>query len=250
MAFPFSSKTIGTLARVIPQGYSDTDIGTLILEAGADPWAPESWSSKQARIQDLLTTMRADSTHDSRRAALDLARLVLQHGARGARTGSDHAPWFPDLRESLTADGWEYDVETARLIPTVPGVDVAEQSRMVSERLRHLGCDTPAGHYDQAVDAFARGNWASSNAQLRSALEGALPFVAERRTGDRPSNVKSTLQKLRDSNTLANGEFSYADGLWQMCQSNGPHLGLSDAEEARFRLVSVTAYLRLLLDRL
>jgi hypothetical protein len=249
MPFPFSSKTIGALARVIPKCYSDTDIGTLILEAQADPWEPESWSSKQARIQHLLKTMRADSTDESRRAALDVARLVLQHGAPSDEW-SEGAPWFPELRQSLTADGWEYDIETTRLVPTIPNVDMAEQSRRVSEQLRGLSCDTPSGHYDQAVDAFGRGNWASANAQLRSTLEGVVPFVAEQLSGDRPSNVKSALQKLQASNKLVGGEFSYADGLWQMCQSNGSHLGLSDAEEARFRLVCVTAYVRFLLDRL
>jgi hypothetical protein len=91
MPFPFSSKAIGTFSRVIPEGYSDADIGILILEAGADPWAPESWSSKKARVQALLTTMRVDSADESRRAALNLARLVLQHGPRNYEW-SDHAP--------------------------------------------------------------------------------------------------------------------------------------------------------------
>lgn len=37
--------------------------------------------------------------------------------------------------------------------------------------------------------------------------------------------------------------------LWRMCHTNGPHPGLSDADEARFRMQVVTATSRFLLKR-
>lgn len=249
MGFPFSSRTIAVLVRAIDAGYTDTHIGTLILEAEADSWAPDTWQNKQARLQTLLKMMRRDGSDDARRAALELARLVLVHGEPRSEW-SEPTSWFQEVLQALAADGWEYDTKGHRLVPRVPEVDVVEEIHSVSVQLQARGWQTSAGHYDQAVDAVGRGNWASANAQLRSTLEDLLPLVAERLTGHRPSNVQNALQKLQSGGHLANGEFSFSQGLWQMCQSSGSHPGLSDAEESRFRLTCVTAYLRYVLDRL
>lgn|GEM_PF-5327083 len=249
MGFPFSSRTVGVLVRSIDAGYTSATIGTLLLEAGADRWEPASWPNKQTRLQRLFASMRESSDPDVRHAAIDLATQVLRDGAR---PGSFHGPttWYEDVRAAVAADGWEYDVEARRLIPTVPGVDAVEYTDAVDRALAARGWTTAAGHYRQALDAFGRGNWASANAQLRSALEETLPLAASVVARARPNEVQAALDMLRSAGQLVDGEYSYAKGLWQLCQSQGSHPGLSDEEESRFRLVSVTAYLRFLLDRL
>lgn len=249
VSFPFSSRTIGVLVRSIDAGYTNATIGTLVLEAGADRWEPPSWPNKQTRLQQLFASMRQSSDPDVRRAAIDLVTQVLRDGSR---PNSFHGPttWYDEVRAAVAADGWEYDVDQRRLVPTVPGVDAVEYTDAVDGALTGRGWATAAGHYRQALNAFGRGNWASANAQLRSALEEALPLAASVVAGNRPNEVQAALDMLRAAGQLVDGEYSYAKGLWQLCQSQGSHPGLSDEEESRFRVVSVTAYLRFLLDRL
>jgi len=55
---------------------------------------------------------------------------------------------------------------------------------------------------------------------------------------------------MRDKGLLLDGEYDFARGLWQMCNARGPHASRSDAEEARFRFLAISAYARFLLSRL
>src|SRR5690606_15086493 len=141
VGFPFSSRTVGVLVRSIDAGYTSATIGTLLLEAGADRWEPASWPNKQTRLQRLFASMRESSDPDVRHAAIDLATQVLRDGAR---PGSFHGPttWYEDVRAAVAADGWEYDVEARRLIPTVPGVDAVEYTDAVDRALAARGWTT------------------------------------------------------------------------------------------------------------
>jgi hypothetical protein len=55
---------------------------------------------------------------------------------------------------------------------------------------------------------------------------------------------------MRDKGLLLDGEYDFARGLWEMCNARGSHAGRSDAEEARFRFLALSAYARFLLSRL
>jgi hypothetical protein len=246
VGLPFASRTVAVLVRAIDRGFSHADIGTLLLEAGADDWAPDQWSNKQTRLQQVFAGMRKDASPASEKAGLELARLVLVRGD----SSWGRADWFDDVEAALAADGWEYDSDAERLAPTVPGAKVAEEVEHVERELKARGWTTAAGHYRQALEAFGAGNWASANAQLRSLLEDLFPLAAEEVSGKRPREVRAALDGLVKRKFLADGEYDFARGLWQLCQSRGSHPGLSDEEEARFRLVAVTAYCRFLLDRL
>jgi hypothetical protein len=107
-----------------------------------------------------------------------------------------------------------------------------------------------AGHYRQALEGYATGRWASANGQLRNLVEALLPLAAELVSGNKPTTAQAALDALRSAKMLVKGEYGLAKGLWEVCQPRGAHPGLSDAEEARFRLLSVTAYVRFLLIRL
>jgi len=232
------------LIRAIAQAYSDTEIGTLLLEAGAQPWAPKEWPSKQRRLQWLFARMSEDTSIDVEHAALELVRLLLRKDSLG------QTAWWSEVRAAIASDGWEYDVIHQRLVPTVPGMRVTQETTRLEQELDRRGWSTASGHYRQALDAFAAGRWASANSQLRSFLEELIPAAAESVSGRRPKEVQASLDALRKAQVLVEGEYGLVKGLWELMQPRGSHPGLSDEEESRFRLMTVTAYCRFLLARL
>ena len=244
MAFPFRSRTIGMLVRTIDMAYSNTGIGTLLLDAEADQWDPSKPTNKQDRLQQVFRAMREDSSEEAEAAALEIAQRLLSAGAGRSMV------WWDEAVDTLAADGWEYDVEADRLVPTVPGVRVAEETSRLEQELSRRGWTDAAGHYRQALEAFARAEWAGSNAQLRSMLEDVLPGAAEAVTGRRPRQPRAAVDVLKDNSSLAEGEYNLLRGLWDLSQHRGSHPGLSDEEEARFRLMFVTSECRFLLARL
>ncbi|MGB7686054.1 MAG: hypothetical protein WBL45_09775 [Solirubrobacterales bacterium] len=249
MDFPFTPKTIGTLVESIAMGYSHAGIGTLLLKAGADDWAPEQWDNKEHRMQLVFKSLRAAEDPDAATAALELARLALEAGAPASAGATTRIIWWEPLRDALAADGWEYDIESARLTSVVPGVVVPEHLSGLEEELEERGWTTAAGHFRQAVEGFGAGNWATTNSQLRSFLEDMLPLAAEATDGQRPSSARAALDLLKKE-VLLDGEFDFLKGLWTLCQSRGSHPGLSDRAEATFRLMVVTAEAHHLLGRL
>lgn len=249
MAFPFRSRTIGMLVRTIDQAHSNTGIGTLLLDAEADQWDPPKPANKQDRLQRVFRAMREDSSDEAEAAALEIARRLLSAGAKHAGT-SRQMVWWDEARDTLAADGWEYDADADRLVSTVPGVAVAEETSHLEEELTRRGWSDAAGHYRQALEAFSRAEWAGSNAQLRSVLEALLPAAAEAVTAKRPKEARAAIDVLRDKWSLAEGEYNLMRGLWDLAQHRGSHPGLSDEEEARFRLMFVTSECRFLLARL
>lgn len=117
----------------------------------------------------------------------------------------------------------------------------------LEDDLEKRGWTIPAGHYRQALESFGRTNWAAANAQLRSLLESLLPAAAGLPATKDPQGV---LDQLRSSGVLVEGEHSMTKGLWSMCRPRGSRPGLSDQDEAEFRLLTVTAYCRFLLSRI
>jgi hypothetical protein len=249
MGFPFRSRTIGMLVRSIDQAYSNTGIGTLLLDAEADAWDPPKAANKQDRLQQVFRAIREDGSDEAETAALEIARQLLSAGAERARSGRPLV-WWDEAVDTLAADGWEYDTGADRLISTVPGVRVAEETSRLEEELTRRGWTDAAGQYRQALEAFSRGEWAGSNAQLRCVLEDVLPAAAEAITGKRPQQVRAAIEILKQRWSPVEGEYNLLRGLWELSQHRGSHPGLSDEEEARFRLMFVTAECRFLLARL
>lgn len=249
MDFPFTPKTIGALVEAIATGYTHATIGTLLLKAGAEDWAPERWDNKEHRMQLVFKDLRAAEDPDASTAALELARLTLEAGAPASARATTRIIWWEPLRDALAADGWEYDIEAARLTSVVPGVAIPEHLSGLEKELEERGWTTAAGHFRQAVEGFGAGHWATTNSQLRSFLEDMLPRAAEAADDKRPSSARAALDVLKKE-VLLNGEFDFLKGLWTLCQSRGSHPGLSDRSEATFRLMVVTAEARHLLSRL
>jgi hypothetical protein len=147
------------------------------------------------------------------------AKIGAELGERslelGSRAGS--SSWASARRsevlDAVAADGWEYDVANERLVPTVPGIRVAEKTTRIEAELNRRGWSTAAGHYRQALNTFTAGNWATANSQLRSLVEELIPTAAESVSGSRPKEVQASLDALRKAKVLVEGEYGLVKGL-------------------------------------
>jgi hypothetical protein len=225
------------------------DIATLFT-VGVDPWDPGDKVNKARRAQAVLKALRDQSGPNATRMAMDLASEVLKHGDRDV-SWLDHPSWWSPLVEGLIDDGLEWDSASLRLVPSVEGVSASEARGLLEQRLVDLGWETAAAHYRQAVRALSAGDWESANAQLRSFLEAFIPDAAATILGTvARSDPAASLQDLNAKGALFDGEFDFARGLWKLANPRGSHAGLSDRDEAHFRMLSATAYARFLLSRL
>jgi hypothetical protein len=250
--FVLSSRTIGTLAEAIEAGNSATEVGTLFLKADVDQWEPEGAANKLARAVKLLKNLRADNSKDANAGALELARIMLA-GGKAAPTSyprREPALWWAPLRDALAADGWEFDESGDRLVPTVPAVRVTEEVPWIEDDLTRRGWTTAAGHYRQAIDAFASGNWASANSQLRAFFEDLVGNAGGLPLGGGTGQVQKAFDALQAANKLVDGESQFGKDLWKLLHPHGSHPGLSDQDESRFRLLALTGYARYLLKRI
>jgi hypothetical protein len=249
MAFPFRSHTIGVLIEAIDSAYSKAQIGTLLLKAEADEWEPARADNKEHRLQLVFKGMRNADTREAERAARELVRMVLE---KIATAPIGRQPWLAQwsaLRDALAADGWEFDIESARLTPIIPEVAMPEELNGLEAELEQRGWSTASLHFRRAVNGYGSGDWESANSQLRSFLEDFLPSIAEEANGKRPKNPIASIQALQDE-LLDDGERELLKGLWSLCNERGSHPGESNPIEATFRLMTVTATARLLLSRL
>lgn len=246
MSFPFGPQTVGALVIALAEGNSHSQLGTLFLTVGADNWdRDEEGVNKEMRVQGVLKGLRSEDDEEAERAALELARRACALGAMGP------ARWWPALEDALAVDGLEYDGDNERLVPAVPGVSIAAERSLLERDLVELGWDAAATHYRQAAENVSSGNWESANSQCRSFLEDLIPRMAATLSDKKtPEKARSALQHMQDKGLLGDGEFDFARGLWEMCNSRGSHAGRSDPTEARFRLLAVTAYGRFLLSQL
>jgi hypothetical protein len=244
--FVLSSRSIGVLAEAIEAANTATEMGTLFLKADVDRWEPEHATNKLDRAVKLLKNIRADNSREANAGALELARLMLAAGKADPSSWSRSTPasWWTPLRDAIAADGLEFDEDDNRLVPTVPAVRVTEEVTWIEVDLERRGWTTAAGHYRQAIEAFASGNWASANSQLRAFFEDLVRNAGGIPPGGGTGHVQRAFDALQAAGDLVTGEQQFGKNLWNLLHANGSHPGLSDQDESRFRLLALTGYAR------
>lgn len=151
---------------------------------------------------------------------------------------------YPQLRRLLLKDG--FIIKDAKLIRTFEtDIDFNKNETLLESLLNKHNLHIAKGHYDQANNAFNRGDWAACNSQLRSYVEELVNKLAEKITGNSPTDsqqARITLSKCTPpifykalNEWLDNGT-GYFETFWKRLHPHGSHPGLSDEDDSIFRL--------------
>ena len=155
----------------------------------------------------------------------------------------------------------ETTVQLIRMLPSdVPELDFREAESEVTLLLDRHGFAVAKGHLKQAVSAFSRGEWSSANGELRNFYESYLNEIATglgyAGSGDSKArrDYLGSLQSpflLVDYNEWNpnNQKPQFVQGLMSRMHPHGGHPGLSEEEDATFRLQISLVTARLFLRR-
>lgn len=154
---------------------------------------------------------------------------------------------FPRLVRSLKRNG--FIVDNNKLKTILPEeLHLTEAEDELTSLLIQFGFATPKGHFDQALSAHTRGDWAGANSQLRPFVESLFDSIAETLCPDK-TKLPQTSHGRKEFLTTLNPPFlqttlneweptgkGFVQGFWYRLHPSGPHPGLSDEEDSTFRL--------------
>jgi hypothetical protein len=169
---------------------------------------------------------------------IEVVEYALRHYFRPDSFAKDH----PELALSLERDGFELTSKGVRR--KLPGlIPIAEQEDELISLLDEFGFDVAKGHYQLAVTAHGRGEWASANAQLRSFVEEffnktvELVRPSQQAPGKDPKVALANAGFFRKeyNEYLSNGT-GFVEGFWKRLHPAGSHPGLSEKSDSTFRL--------------
>jgi hypothetical protein len=151
---------------------------------------------------------------------------------------------YPQLRRLLLKDG--FVIENGKLIRTFEtDIDFNTNDTLLENLMNKHKFTIAKGHYNQASNAFNRGDWAACNSQLRSYVEELLNNIAEKVTGNTFTDSQQAKIALAKNNPpifyrqlnewLDNGQ-GFFETFWKRLHPHGSHPGLSNEDDSIFRL--------------
>jgi hypothetical protein len=275
----FNRMTIVAAAEVVSEFNSHSDMEVLEVQWGISGRC--SGSSKSARVADLAR-IAADEQIDvmTVHGLVPIGRALVE-AAILAPANVKITPAWRKLVAGLRFDGFEivetqneieanrpWDslrtetaIQLVRMLPSdLPELDFREAESEVELLLERHGFIVARGHLRQAVSAFSRGEWSSANGALRNFYESYLNEIAVALgyAGNGDSKAKRDfLGNLQPPFLLAdynewnanNQKPQYVQGLLNRMHPHGGHPGLSEEEDATFRLQISLVTARLFLRR-
>jgi hypothetical protein len=251
-----SSSTLASLIEVVSDAYSHSELDTLFLrldcsEVGPphNPSARTQGPNKVARVRPVVDELRA------RREEPDVLTLVRElienrYGGHVFDYRGNVVARLERLVRGLELDGYAIS-EVGDLVATTPHpVTLGPEISLLERELDERGLGVARSHYRQAVDSFVDGRLEASNGQLRSFIEDLMLSLCEQTTGARAADPRGAAERLRVHGDIDADEARLLSGLAGMSNDRGAHAGLTDRDEALFRLHMTTATARYLLARL
>lgn len=276
----FNRMTIVAAAEVGADFNSHSDMEVLEVQWGINGRC--NASSKSARFASWAK-LACDGEHtvmtENGRVSLD--RALVETAIAAPEACRESASW-KKLVAGLRFDGFEV-VETeisvavndpwqreatkkvTRLVRMLPddilGLDFREAENEVVALLDRSGFAVAKRHLEQAVSAFQRGEWSSANGQLRNFYESylneiavALGYGGSDDSKEKRDFLGAGVQLpflLADYNewNANNQKPQYVQGLMSRMHPHGGHPGLSEEEDATFRLQITLITARLFLRR-
>jgi len=275
----FNRMTIVAAAEVIAGFNSHNDMEVLEVQWGISGRC--NASSKSGRVA-ALARIAADEDIEvmTESGLVALSRALVELGVKAPENVRLTDSWKKFVA-GLRFDGFEI-IETeieiepsslwggtqvktmrtlARMLPAdVPELDFREAESEVVQLLDRHGFTVAKGHLRLALSAFQRGDWSPANGELRKFYENYLNEIADKLgySGVQDSKVKRDFLGslvppflLSDYNEwhANNQKPQYVQGLMNRMHPHGGHPGLSEEEDATFRLQVILVTARLFLRR-
>ncbi|MGG3691772.1 hypothetical protein [Heyndrickxia ginsengihumi] len=153
----------------------------------------------------------------------------------------------PKLFNYLIKDGFIIDgMSLRRKLPAdlSPVINENEVDRLLNK----YQMNTLKVHLDQALDNFHDSKWESSNAQLRSFMEGLFNEIADQIDPIESAKIQSDNGKrdllgrtnppilFSELNEITNDGKNFINGVFKRIHRKGSHPGLSDLNDCTFRI--------------
>jgi hypothetical protein len=161
-----------------------------------------------------------------------------------------------ELENTLAKDGYELsDSSVRKSLPSA--IPLVQSENKLLDILNRRGLVVAVGHYEQAIAAHGRGDWAAANAQLRSFVEDffnqchiLLSAGSGTSTQQRKEDLARTGFFSSSYNEFLNNGNGFVEGFWKRLHSEGSHPGLSESTDSSFRLHLVLLVLHHYAERL
>ncbi|MGV6975507.1 hypothetical protein ACWA19_08505 [Bacillus toyonensis] len=244
----FSRATIVDIMKLLDDMNTHGTLDTFALRYGLDEIA--IGSSKEKRVLAIARYLISNPQMPGLLSD-NLTYEIVEHVINTSTSNeyhfnSDNNEFvrYPELRRLLLKDG--FVIENGKLIRIFEtDIDFSNNETLLGNLLNKHNFNIAKGHYDQANNAFNRGDWAACNSQLRSYVEELLNKLAEDITGNKPTSshqAKITLSQLNPPifykalNEWLDDGTGYFETFWKRLHPHGSHPGLSDEDDSIFRL--------------
>lgn len=273
----FNRMTIVAAVEVIAEFHSHDDMHVLEVQWDIDSNSPVS--SKAARVASWAKkAVTEDIKVLTRTGEADLARALVELAITAPKNKRESDCWFKlvaglkfdgfEIQEVIDEEwnGWGQETETyvlERMLPEdIPELNFGQSKSEVERLLDVNNLAVAKGHLQQGVSAFHRGDWAAANSQIRTFFESFLMEIAEKLGMESGHSLEGAIQFLgqKVDPLFFSSEYNeyssdsnkqrYIRGLVQRLHPHGPHPGLSEIDDAIFRLQITMITARLLLRRL
>jgi hypothetical protein len=265
-----SVPTLGLLIEIADEVFTASQLKNLLMRS--DLWQyGQGGPNKAEMLRSVFLGARYQAEQGDQRAHRGLLKFVLLLVEE--RVDDPEHPRPPvrldELREALLADGhelhWEHVPDPKNpffggtyrfhLLPTdAAPVPLAPEISALEAELTARGYNDALNHYKQAHDNLLHRNYEAANGQLRTALEDLVTRLARQHTSyvgqGKPGEGGNAINHMITTGSLPDRDGGrLLLGIWQMTHTRGSHPGQSDADEARFRMLIITAIARFLLNR-
>ncbi len=180
----FSTKTIVDVLPQLMDKLTNQEINVLLLRLALqnvapneNPDEPGKFLSKKNRAfklaKYLVENPTAKGCYES-----NLDFEVLNDLIGMISDGHDIANELPNVINSLKRDG--YVIQEGRLRTLLPEeLELPGKEDRIKMLLGKYGFSVAEGHYDQAINAYTRGDWAAANGQLRTFIQKLFDSIAD-----------------------------------------------------------------------
>jgi hypothetical protein len=279
----FNSMTLVAASEMIAEMSTQAAFTSLVMSWGVDDFCGSG--SVASRANDMVRYARTGGRIvPTVQGSCELTRAMVEHAITASDRDKQNKPesWArfvaglkmdgfeiveeeipdPSGRSSIFDDGPRMISKPTlkRMLPEdIPGVDFREAEDEITSLLKKHDLVVAEGHLQRAISTFQRGEWSSANGELRNFFEGYLNEIANKLDYNGVDTGKARRDflgggltppfLLEDYNEWHPQKTQFVQGLMNRMHPHGGHPGLSEEEDATFRLQTTLITARLFLRR-